>query len=184
MVVLECSHKSNMCQHWSKISSPLREKAILLTKKKWYFESLERWWALEWQTTYTSLKGVLWKEGKRLMLLMKTRHIDYGTPPNKVLGHMSEEGLKVLSEKNMIPNVRRGGYMWAMHLWEASSGKLPWEWFYLPLDLVCADVWGPAPLMSRGGARYFLVLMDDYSRKVWVYLLRHKDEVFGKFKPY
>ncbi|CAI7781930.1 unnamed protein product [Closterium sp. NIES-53] len=33
------------------------------------------------------------------------------------------------------------------------------------------DLWGPAPVRSRGGHFYFLVIVDDYSRYVSVHLL-------------
>ena len=29
-----------------------------------------------------------------------------------------------------------------------------------------------------------LTFIDDYSRKVWVYILKHKNDVFGKFKQW
>ena len=32
-----------------------------------------------------------------------------------------------------------------------------------------------------GGGRYFLTFIDDFSRKVWVYVLKSKRKVFGKF---
>ncbi|GJX14685.1 retrovirus-related pol polyprotein from transposon TNT 1-94 [Tanacetum coccineum] len=32
--------------------------------------------------------------------------------------------------------------------------------------------------------RYFLSIVDDYSRRVWVYILRFKHEAFGKFKEW
>ena len=35
---------------------------------------------------------------------------------------------------------------------------------------------------SKGGARYILTFIDDFSRKVWVYFLKQKDEVFNKFE--
>lgn len=37
---------------------------------------------------------------------------------------------------------------------------------------------------SIGGKRYMLTFIDDYSRKVWVYFLKHKDEVFSTFKAW
>ncbi|GKD27591.1 retrotransposon protein, putative, ty1-copia subclass [Tanacetum coccineum] len=41
-----------------------------------------------------------------------------------------------------------------------------------------------AQVKSLGGKRYFLSIVDDYSRMVWVYILRFKHEAFGKFKEW
>ncbi|KAH9647724.1 Integrase catalytic domain-containing protein [Citrus sinensis] len=46
------------------------------------------------------------------------------------------------------------------------------------------DLWGPAQTISLGGSTYFLSIIDDYSRRVWVYVLKHKDQVFGKFREW
>ncbi|GJU59725.1 putative RNA-directed DNA polymerase [Tanacetum coccineum] len=45
-------------------------------------------------------------------------------------------------------------------------------------DLVHLDLWGPYKMASREGFKYFLTIVDDFSRAVWVYLLKGKDEVF------
>ncbi len=52
------------------------------------------------------------------------------------------------------------------------------------LELVHNDVCGPMKTTSRGGARYFVTFIDDFSRKIHVYLLGAKGEVFDKFKEY
>lgn len=52
------------------------------------------------------------------------------------------------------------------------------------LDRVYMDVWGPSPVKSLGGNRYFLSIIDDYTRKVVVYILKQKSEVFDCFKKY
>ena len=49
-----------------------------------------------------------------------------------------------------------------------------------PLGLVHSDVCGELSVRSLGGAKYFLTFVDDNSRYVWVYMLKHKSEVFGK----
>lgn len=36
------------------------------------------------------------------------------------------------------------------------------------LDYVHSDVWGPSPTVSSGGVSYFVIFIDDFSRKVWV----------------
>jgi hypothetical protein len=48
-------------------------------------------------------------------------------------------------------------------------------------DLVHLDLWGPYRVTSREGYKYFLTIVDDHSRVVWVYLIKSKDEVFGVF---
>jgi transposase InsO family protein len=35
---------------------------------------------------------------------------------------------------------------------------------------------------SRGGHMYFIIFIDDFSRKVWVYFMQHKSKMFAKFK--
>ncbi|KAI3781572.1 hypothetical protein L2E82_11589 [Cichorium intybus] len=45
-------------------------------------------------------------------------------------------------------------------------------------ELVHIDVWGPYRVSTRDGFRFFLTVVDDYTRAVWVYLLKTKEEVF------
>ena len=50
-----------------------------------------------------------------------------------------------------------------------------------PLDLVHSDVCGKMNAKSLSGAEYFLTFIDDYTRYVWVYVLKRKDQVFEVF---
>lgn len=52
------------------------------------------------------------------------------------------------------------------------------------MDYIHYDLWGPAQELSLGGNRYFVTFIDDFSRKVWNYALKHKDQVFEKFKEW
>jgi hypothetical protein len=52
------------------------------------------------------------------------------------------------------------------------------------LDLINSDVCGPMPVKSLGGSLYYVIFIDDYSRKTWLYLLKTKDEVFSKFQEF
>ncbi len=53
-----------------------------------------------------------------------------------------------------------------------------------PLEIVHSDVCSPMTSTSLGGARYFVTYIDDFSRKVWVYLLKSRGECFEKFKEF
>ena len=50
-----------------------------------------------------------------------------------------------------------------------------------PLELVLSDVCGKMSAVSLGGAEYFVTFIDDHTHYVWVYPLKHKDEVFDRF---
>ena len=52
------------------------------------------------------------------------------------------------------------------------------------LEYVHADLWGPSSVATYGGNHYFHSIIDDYSRKVWVLLLKQKSDVFEKFKAW
>nr|GEY55787.1 retrotransposon protein, putative, Ty1-copia subclass [Tanacetum cinerariifolium] len=52
------------------------------------------------------------------------------------------------------------------------------------LRLIHTDVCGPFKIVSRQGASYFVTFTDDFSRYGYVYLLKHKHEVFETFKVF
>ncbi|GKB58629.1 retrotransposon protein, putative, ty1-copia subclass [Tanacetum coccineum] len=52
------------------------------------------------------------------------------------------------------------------------------------LGLIHTDVCGPFRTVSRQGASYFVTFTDDFSRYGYVYLLKHKHEVFETFKVF
>nr|CDH30699.1 putative Ty1-copia-like retrotransposon [Cercis chinensis] len=70
----------------------------------------------------------------------------------------------------------------------AKSHKLPFVRNYSkamkPFDLVHADLWGSPSCLSVNGACYFLLLIDDYSRFSWLYLLQSKDETLTLFRQF
>jgi hypothetical protein len=52
------------------------------------------------------------------------------------------------------------------------------------LDLVHSDVCGPMSSPSLSGCLYYVIFIDDYSRKCWIYFLKDKSDTFDKFKEY
>nr|GFC15182.1 retrotransposon protein, putative, Ty1-copia subclass [Tanacetum cinerariifolium] len=52
------------------------------------------------------------------------------------------------------------------------------------LGLIHTDVCGPFKIVSRQGANYFVTFTDNFSHYGYVYLLKHKHEVFETFKVF
>jgi transposase InsO family protein len=52
------------------------------------------------------------------------------------------------------------------------------------LEYVHVDLWVPSHKKYLGGASYMLTIIDDYSRKVWPYFLKHKYETFDTFSKW
>jgi len=96
-----------------------------------------------------------------------------------LLGHVSNKFLDVI--KNKFPFVKYNKYFifdichFAKQknfhfLFSASKSK---KYFYL----IYVDVWGPYSLSSIHVHKYFLTIVDDYSRYTWVFPLKQKSEV-------
>ncbi|XP_019085390.1 PREDICTED: uncharacterized protein LOC109126341 [Camelina sativa] len=51
-------------------------------------------------------------------------------------------------------------------------------------DLVHCDLWGPYRTTAICGSRFFLTIVDDYSRAVWLYLLPNKSHTASTLRDY
>jgi transposase InsO family protein len=51
-----------------------------------------------------------------------------------------------------------------------------------PFDVIHSDVWGPCEVHSISRHRWFVTFIDGFSRYTWLYLLKHKSDVFAVFK--
>ncbi|GJT33639.1 retrovirus-related pol polyprotein from transposon TNT 1-94 [Tanacetum coccineum] len=85
---------------------------------------------------------------------------------HKRRGHISEAGLHELEKKEVLGN--------------KGLGKLE----FCENCVLEKSTRGPSRVESMSGCRYFLSIVDDYSRRVWVHFLRHKNESFSKFNEW
>ncbi|KAD4180550.1 hypothetical protein E3N88_29141 [Mikania micrantha] len=108
---------------------------------------------------------------------------------HKRLGHMSEKGMSLLLKRNALSGVRDVHLKKCSHCLEGKQNRVTFK-SHSPsrkeriLDLVHSDVCGPMKTRSLGGCSYFVTFIDDHSRKVWVYSLKSKDQVFDVFKQF
>lgn len=52
------------------------------------------------------------------------------------------------------------------------------------MELIHGDIFGPITPFTPSGKRYFLLLVDDFSIKMWVYFLLTKDEEIEEIKKF
>jgi len=106
-------------------------------------------------------------------------------------GHLNFRSLNQLVSRGMVTGLPK--FSMPEKLCEGCLvGKQPRNAFksYLPmrssciLEVVHSDFCGPFEDQTIGGNRYFVCFVDEHSRKLWVYLIKHKDEVFDVFRKF
>ena len=50
-----------------------------------------------------------------------------------------------------------------------------------PLELVHSDLWGPSPVLSHLGHKYYVIFIDDFTQYTWLYPLKLKSDVLDIF---
>ncbi|KAL0359383.1 UNVERIFIED_CONTAM: Retrovirus-related Pol polyprotein from transposon TNT 1-94 [Sesamum angustifolium] len=110
---------------------------------------------------------------------------------HKRLGHISQKGLELLQKEGvLIDKIEKLKFcdecvMGKQHKvqFPASQNPNPVSSSSI-LDYVHADVWGPSNVSTHGGNKYFLSIIDNFSRKVFVFLMKHKSDVFENFRKW
>ena len=50
-----------------------------------------------------------------------------------------------------------------------------------PLEVIHSDLWGPSPVISHAGNKYYVSFIDDYTKYTWLYPLKLKSDVLQVF---
>ncbi|XXG70306.1 hypothetical protein AAC387_Pa06g3094 [Persea americana] len=104
------------------------------------------------------------------------------------LGHMSERGMDELTKQGLLCGQKTRKLDFCEHCIFGKQCRVKFRTAVHrtkgTLDYIHSDLWGPSRVPSRGGGLYMLTFIDDYSRKVWVYILKHKHEAFAQFKQW
>lgn len=54
--------------------------------------------------------------------------------------------------------------------------KLDFYILQAPFDLLYCDSWGPHKVPTHSRARFFLTIVDDFTRCTWIFLMQYKSE--------
>ena len=89
---------------------------------------------------------------------------------HKRLGHVSERGLQELGKQGLLDYGKPGKMPFCEHCILGKATRLQFKRSIHTttgiLNYVHSDLWGSSRHPTLGGGRYFLSLIDDYSRKV------------------
>ena len=111
------------------------------------------------------------------------------------LGHISPDTVRKLVREKMVTGVRLEYTPFGRPFFCTSCIYAKATWKPVPkmregerVDVfggeVHSDIWGPAPVESKGGRRYYVTFIDDKSWLMTLYLLKTKDEIPWAYKQY
>nr|GEY52852.1 retrotransposon protein, putative, Ty1-copia subclass [Tanacetum cinerariifolium] len=104
------------------------------------------------------------------------------------LGHISKKRIEKLQHDGLLNSIDIESLGKCVSCMSGKMARKPYshqvERAKDLLGLIHTDVCGPFKIVSRQGAIYFVTFTDDFSRYGYVYLLKHKHEVFETFKVF
>ena len=106
-------------------------------------------------------------------------------------GHINSRDSNMLSEKKMLqglPKIKLPNEVCDMCCTGKQARKsynaiVPFN-ATRKFEVIHSDVCGPFEVKSVGRNRYFVTFINEFTRKLWIYLLAKKDLVFGVFKKF
>nr|GEW42312.1 retrotransposon protein, putative, Ty1-copia subclass [Tanacetum cinerariifolium] len=104
------------------------------------------------------------------------------------LGHISKKCIKKLQHHGLLDSTDLRDFEKCVSYMSGKMARKPYthqvERAKDLLGLIHTDVCGSFKIMSRQGAGYFVTFTEEFSRYGYVYLLKHKHEVFETFKVF
>ncbi|GJW15105.1 gag-pol polyprotein [Tanacetum coccineum] len=92
------------------------------------------------------------------------------------LGHVSGSSLRFLASTGALEKLDANDISYCSVCKLAKLSALPFgnsvSSSNSPFDLVHSDVWGPSPVYTKGGSRYYVLFIEDFTRYTWVYLMK------------
>ncbi|KAL5844545.1 hypothetical protein ACOSQ3_010599 [Xanthoceras sorbifolium] len=104
------------------------------------------------------------------------------------LGHVSASRLRFLASMGTSGNLQTHDISDCSGCKLAKFSALPFNRSTscspAPFDIIHSDVWGPSPITTKGGSRYYVSFIDDCTRFCWVYLMKHRYDFFSIYNNF
>jgi len=112
-----------------------------------------------------------------------SKHVSFGIWHQRI-GHIPAQRLKLLPIDVIVP--KESEVCDICH--RAKQQRLPFQLSTIstsaPFELIHIDTWGPYHTKTYTGHRYFLTIVDDYTRTTWTHLMMSKDEAIIFIKAF
>jgi len=109
---------------------------------------------------------------------------------HKRVGHVNLQCFKLMEKQNIVGSLLQFGIEEVMlevykacQLGKQASHPFPVQTTHVSsklLEMIHSNVWTTKTESIRG-CKYYVSFIDDHTRKVWVYFMKHKGEVFQHF---
>nr|GEY43364.1 hypothetical protein [Tanacetum cinerariifolium] len=138
---------------------------------------------IQLSNSYTNKSSIYAVSNKRAKLYLDTALLWHYR-----LGHISKKRIEKLQHDRLLNSTDLRAFEKCVPCISGKMARKPYthqvERAKHLLGLIHTDVCGSFKIMSRQGASYFVTFTDNFIRYGYVYLLKHKHEVFETFKVF
>jgi hypothetical protein len=107
---------------------------------------------------------------------------------HKCLGHPALHTVKHVISKFSLPVSSNKSAASCVSCQQAKAHQLPFPTsssiFTRPLELLFSEVWGPSPVVSSNGNKYYVTFIDAFSKFTWLFPIQCKFDVFSVFNKF
>lgn len=110
-------------------------------------------------------------------LSLSTWHAGLGHPSPKIVTYVLRK-CNIVIDINKIPVVFKAYCLGKLHKMPFSTSTTVYD---TPLQLIYSYIWGPFPIPSTNGTRYYIHFIDAHTKYTWIYLLQNKSQALQSF---
>ncbi|KAB2608246.1 hypothetical protein D8674_011414 [Pyrus ussuriensis x Pyrus communis] len=101
------------------------------------------------------------------------------------LGHPAQDVMTIMLKQSNIPVQTDDNHNTCISCIQGKMSRIPFpvrtDRCTSPFQKVHTDIWGPSPVRSIEGYRYYVTFVDEYTRFVWIFPMSNKSDVFTLF---